>query len=82
MEVVRQFIDAKKLMSVLSLPDAFRDRKLEVIVLPAEESERAEAKKGEIENIVDSLVGSIPDNGMTLNEYRLERLSKFVNCYR
>ena len=64
MEVVRQFIDAKKLMSVLSLPDAFKDRKLEVIVLPAEEAEKTEAKKGEIENIVDSLVGSIPDNGM------------------
>ncbi|MCI8418426.1 MAG: hypothetical protein HFI33_13200 [Lachnospiraceae bacterium] len=77
MEVVRQFIDAKKLMSVLSLPDAFKNRKLEVIVFPVEESEKTEAKKAEIGNIMDSLVGSIPDNGMTLNEYRLERLSKY-----
>lgn len=45
------------------------------VVRPVEESEKTEAE--EIGDIVDSLVGSIPDNSMTLNEYRLERLSKY-----
>ena len=34
MEVIRKFIDANSLMSIMALPEAFRNRKLEVIVLP------------------------------------------------
>lgn len=37
MEVVRKIKDAELLMPVMALPETFRDRKLEVIVLPAEE---------------------------------------------
>ncbi len=37
MEVVREYIDANRLMSVMTLPEHFKDCMLEVIVLPVEE---------------------------------------------
>ena len=79
MEVIRKFVDARKLMPIISLPETMQNRKLEVIILPAEERENVRYKNQDIENIVDSLTGSIPDNGMTLEDYRAERLSKYKN---
>ena len=76
MEVVRKFVDADILMSILSLPEAFRNRKLEVIVLPAEE--RAERKEmTDVKLAVQALVGAIPNENMTLEDYREERLKKY-----
>ena len=76
MEVVRKFVDADSLMSILSLPEAFRNRKLEVIVLPAEE--RVERKEmTDVKLAVQALVGAIPNENMTLGEYREERLKKY-----
>ena len=40
MEVIRKFIDANSLMSIMTLPEAFRNQKLEIIVLPANEPEQ------------------------------------------
>jgi len=81
MEVVRQFIDAKKLMSVIPLPKALQNSRLEIIILPAEDKESDQSisadKTVRVNSIVDSLVGIIPDNGMTLEDYRAERLSKY-----
>ena len=77
MEVVRKIVDAKKLMSVIPLPETMRNRRVEVIVLPAEEQKVSEnlKKSGNIE----SLVGVIRDTGMTLEDYRAERLGKYEN---
>ena len=71
MEVVRKIVDAKKLMSVIPLPETMRNRRVEVIVLPAEEQKVSEnlKKSGNIESLVDSLVGVIRDTGMTLEVY-------------
>ena len=57
------------------------DRRVEVIVLPAEEQKVSEnlKKSGNIESLVDSLVGVIRDTGMTLEDYRAERLGKYEN---
>ena len=65
MEVVRKIVDAKKLMSVIPLPETMRNRRVEVIVLPAEEQKVSEnlKKSGNIESLVDSLVGVIRDTG-------------------
>ena len=81
MEVVRKIVDAKKLMSVIPLPETMRNRRVEVIVLPAEEQKVSEnlKKSGNIESLVDSLVGVIRDTGMTLEDYRAERLGKYEN---
>ena len=79
MEVVRKIVDAKKLMSVIPLPETMRNRRVEVIVLPAEEQKVSVKKSGNIESLVDSLVGVIRDTGMTLEDYRAERLEKYEN---
>jgi len=77
MEVIRQFIDAKKIMSIIPLPKAMQNKRLEIIVLPAEESKQEQKNKIQIESIVDSLIGVIPDEGITLEDYRAERLNKY-----
>ena len=57
------------------------DRRVEVIVLPDEEQKVSEnlKKSGNIEVLVDSLVEVIRDTGMTLEDYRAERLGKYEN---
>ena len=82
MEVIRKFIDANSLMSIMTLPEAFRNQKLEVIVLPADEQEQtSEEQTKDIQTIVQSLVGSIPHTDLSLNELRDERLKKYEAAY-
>ena len=82
MEVIRKYIDANSLMSIMTLPEAFRNQKLEVIVLPADEPEQvSEEQAKDIQNIVQSLVGSIPHTDLSLNELRDERLKKYEAAY-
>ena len=76
MEVIRKFIDANSLMSIMTLPEAFRNRKLEVIILPTDE-ETVTQQKTDVPTIVQSLVGAIPHTDMTLSELRDERLGKY-----
>lgn len=76
MEVIRKFIDASRLMTVMSLPEAFQNRRLEVIVLPADEAVPA-CQKSAVPQIVQSLVGAVPDPGLSLSELRAERLEKY-----
>lgn len=64
-------------MSVMTLPEKFRNRKLEVIILPAEESEKVSKKTADIDQALQSLVGAIPYTDMTLEELREERLRKY-----
>ena len=76
MEVVRKYINASSLMSIMKLPENFKNRKLEVIVLPTEEKEIVE-KEVDVQSIVQSLVGAIPYIDMSLSELREERLKKY-----
>lgn len=76
MEVVRKYINASSLMSIMKLPENFKNRKLEVIVLPTEEKE-TEEKEVDVQSIVQSLVGAIPYTDMSLSELREERLKKY-----
>ncbi len=39
--------------------------------------EKSAKNQAEVEEIVASLIGSIPDTGKTLEEYRSERLKKY-----
>lgn len=77
MEVLRKFIDADELMSIIQLPETMKNKKLEIIILPAEDTEKMEQRNDEIEDIVDSLTGILPDCGLTLDDYRTERLKKY-----
>ena len=76
MEVVRHFLDADALKSIISLPDSFRGRRLEIIVLPASDEPPAKDRT-RVEEILHTLSGAIPDTGLTLDEYRAERLKKY-----
>ena len=67
MEAIRRYIDASSLMSIMPLPETFKNRKLEVLVFPTEEQE-AKEEKIDIESVVQSLIGVIPDVEMTLEE--------------
>ncbi|MBQ2593901.1 MAG: hypothetical protein II567_11565 [Candidatus Riflebacteria bacterium] len=75
MEAIRRFIDAEELMSILALPEKYRNHKLEVIVIPSEEKPYEE-KSGKSE-ILKSLLGAIPNTNLSLEELRNERLSKY-----
>ncbi len=76
MEAIRRYIDASSLMSVMTLPETFKNRKLEVLVFPTEEQEAVKGKM-DIESVVQSLVGAIPDTDMSLEELREERRHKY-----
>lgn len=76
MEAIRQYIDASNLMSVMTLPETFKNRKLEVLVFPTDEQETVK-EKIDIESVVQSLIGSIPDVDMTLEELQEERRHKY-----
>ena len=76
MEVVRKYVNASSLMTIMKLPDNFKNQKLEVIIFPTEEKESVE-KKENVKDIVQSLVGAIPYIDKTLSELRDERLRKY-----
>ncbi len=80
MEVVRRFIDANNLMSIMPLPEAFQGRKLEIIVLPTEEADTA-AEKVDTKSIVQSLIGAIPATDLPLSALREERLGKYETSH-
>ncbi len=58
MEVIRKYVNASSLMTIMKLPDNFKNQKLEVIIFPTEEKESVE-KKEDVKDIVQSLVGAI-----------------------
>ena len=83
MEAVKQVIDSKLLNGVISLPRNFQNKKVEVIVFLKEENtampeltmkEIDEMLKG---SVTESLVGSVPQSNMALEDYRAERLKKY-----
>lgn len=80
MEVVRRFIDANNLMSIMPLPEDFQGRKLEIIVLPTEEADTA-AEKVDTKSIVQSLIGAIPATDLPLSALREERLGKYETSH-
>ena len=77
MEAVRKYIDADSLMTVMRLPEQFRNRRLEVLILPVEEPEESSKKAADIDRALQSLVGAIPYTDMSLEELREERLKKY-----
>lgn len=76
MEVIRHYLDADVLRSVIPLPDSFHNRRLEIIVRPAQEEPLAKDKK-QVEEALRALSGAIQDTGKTLDDYRAERLKKY-----
>lgn len=74
MEAIRKYIDASSLMAVMALPETFKNRKLEVLIFPAEEQE---PEKADIAAVVQSLIGAIPATDLSLAEMQEERRRKY-----
>ena len=76
MEAVRQIIDSKLLSGVISLPKDFKDKRVEIIVfLKEEETIMPKLTMNDIDemlkgSITESLIGSVPQSNMTLEDYR------------
>lgn len=77
MEFVRRYIDSSLLMSIMQLPETLKNRKLEIIVLPAEEHSEKIDRSAEVKAAVNSLIGAIPNDHKALSDYREERLRKY-----
>ena len=83
MEIVRQIVEGSALANVIPLPTSFRDRKVEVIVLPIVEKPSLTKYSGKkldemLEgSITQSLIGAIPISEISLEEIREERLRKY-----
>ena len=83
MEYVRQVVESSVLLGVISLPVSFQNRKVEIIVRPVIENKIKpvindkmldEMMEG---SITQSLIGSVPDSGASLDEIRAERLRRY-----
>jgi hypothetical protein len=83
MEAVRRIVEGSQLSNVIPLPHYFRNRKLEIIVIPAEDSTDSPLpSRNEIDamlegSLTQTLIGSVPNTERTLEDYRAERLSKY-----
>lgn len=76
MEVIREYVDADRLSTVIALPESFKNRKVEVIVLPMSKQKK-EKTAADIPGTIRSLVGAIPPTPLSLDELRSERLQKY-----
>jgi hypothetical protein len=80
--VYRQIMNADALSSVIPVPQTFRNKRVEVII--REIPDTVSAPSVDMRNlwrlmdgsITQSLVGIVPNSGKTLDDYRMERLSR------
>jgi hypothetical protein len=81
--VYRQVVSANALSGVIAMPQIFRNKRVEVTI--REVPEAASSPKIDMANIehmmdgsiTQSLIGIVPNDGKTLDDYRAERLSKY-----
>lgn len=64
MEFVRKIVDASSLLKIIQLPDTLMHRKLEIIVLPVDDSQK--------ETVQENMTVS----DITIEEMKEERLKK------
>jgi hypothetical protein len=87
MEALRKIIDSKALETLFPLPKAFRDKDIEIIILPVNKA--VGKKEGKLHvtrqmidemlpgSITQSLIGAIPFSDISLENIRSERLQKY-----
>ncbi|MDR0221391.1 MAG: hypothetical protein LBI54_08325 [Lachnospiraceae bacterium] len=82
MEAIKQIISSDLLNGVIALPRVMQNKKVEVIVMLADEKrelppltiEHIDAMIGG--SVTESLIGILPNLSMSLEDYRKERLQK------
>ena len=81
--MIKQIIDSELLNGVISLPENFQNKKVEIIVFLKEEKTAAPSlTKNDIDlmlkgSVTESLIGALPQSAMALEDYRAERLNKY-----
>ena len=71
MEVLREIINSDRLKTLFAVPKSMENMDVEVIVLP-------QRKEVDVEAALKSITGIIRDEGMSLDDYRNERLEKYA----
>jgi len=66
MEAIKRYVSADQLAGIMSLPQSFIGKKLEVIIMPSEDP-------SELNELLASIKGPVPDNTLTLEGMREER---------
>jgi hypothetical protein len=83
MEAVRQIVDGNLLGSVIALPKAFRDIRVEVTVRPVFEEKgmpaitRSALRAMLDDSVTQSISGVLPHTDMALEDFRAERLRRY-----
>jgi hypothetical protein len=83
MEALRKIIDSKALETLFPLPKSFRNKDIEIIILPVnKKEEKPHVTRQMIDemlpgSITQSLIGTIPFSNISLEDIRLERLQKY-----
>jgi hypothetical protein len=83
MEVLRKIIDSKALETLFPLPKSFRNKDIEIILLPVNKKEgKPYVTRQMIDemlpgSITQSLMGAIPSSPISLEDIRSERLQKY-----
>ena len=72
MEAVRRIVDADELDGIVNLPESMRKKRLVLLISSLEGK-----NKKDVEQTVQSLLGALPDEGLSLSDYRRERLQKY-----
>jgi hypothetical protein len=82
-EALRKIIDSKALETLFPLPKSFKNKDIELIILPVnKKSEKPHITRQMIDemlpgSITESLVGTIQRSNISLEDIRLERLQKY-----
>ncbi|MDR1148744.1 MAG: hypothetical protein LBK66_08945 [Spirochaetaceae bacterium] len=83
MEALRKIIDSKTLETLFPLPKSFRNKDIEIIILPVNKKEEKPHVTRQMINemlpgsITQSLIGTIQFSNISLEDIRLERLQKY-----
>ena len=81
MEAVKQIVDSSVLNGIISLPQIFQNKKVEIMISLVE-SELPQFTDEELNTLMEgsitqSLIGALKDSNISINEYRDERLRKY-----
>ena len=87
MEFIREIIDSNILNQVITLPQSFHDRKVEILIFPVQEQEAMASINKETMNelmegsITQSLIGAVPHPDISSEEIRSQRLRKYDSSH-
>lgn len=73
MEVLREIINSDRLKTLFTVPKSMENMDVEVIVLPLADKRR-QKREVDVEAALKNITGIIQDEGMSLEDYRNERL--------